>query len=464
MNRRDFLKKLAITTSVSGVVFSRNSWAITPVAAETKPAGKPSSSKKAIVMGAGLSGLYSAYLLRQTGYDVTIVDRSERLGGRIFTHRDKINNIVQDLGAEWIGDGQSDIKSLVKQLGLELKTSPLAEKFQIKKTGEYSSLIQLSQSSVETLEKVIDLHKSRNESQKQGLDKINFSSYARYQGLAEEEVRALSECYRIFFGEDLNQISSEAVLNDLASSESALRPGFYVSGGADKIISALAAQLGDTEISLGDPITKVSQMKSQAQVELASGKIIRGNLIICTLPPAAVLDIKWSPGLPKELVYSALRMQSGKISKNIIQCVKKENLFPKFLLTDTPAQALYVASEEAIGEKSYLLTSLATGDRASLFEKGSDAQKRAMLKLSLSETKTDEILELTDHSQFVFHSFQKATGSQGFVSLFPPGSLGIKDAWAEPYERVFFAGEHLAKHNGTMDAAVASAIQAVSRT
>ncbi|TGN20601.1 flavin monoamine oxidase family protein [Leptospira idonii] len=460
MNRKDFLQKLSWTASASGLLFAQNkSWAVTP-STESKPQNS-SSSKKAIVMGAGLSGLYSAYLLKQTGYEVTIIDRSERLGGRIFTYKDKTTGLVQDLGAEWIGEGQSDIKSLVRQLGLELKVSPHVKRFQIRSDEE--SLIKIAGPSVETLEKVIDLHKSLSESQKQGLDKINFASYARYQGLAEDEVKSISECFRIFFGEDLNQISSEAVLGDLASAESALRPQYYVSGGAEKIISSLAAKLGDSEISLGDPIVKVTQLKNYAQVELASGKIHKAGLVICTLPAAAVLDIKWTPGLPKDLLYSALRMQTGKITKNIIICKKKDAIAPKIINTDTPGQTFYVSGEEAIGENQFLLTSLATGDRAGLLEKGSDSQKKALLKLSLSEIKNADWEEFGE-SPFVFHSFQKYTGRRGFVSIFPPGSLGTKEVWAEPYERVFFAGEHLAKHNGSMDAAVASAIQAISRT
>lgn len=73
-------------------------------------------------------------------------------------------------------------------------------------------------------------------------------------------------------------------------------------------------------------------------------------------------------------------------------------------------------------------------------------------------------LDLIAENPFHFHSFQKSTGRPGFVSLFPPGSYGIKDVWNEPFERVFFAGEHLALHTGSMDSAVASAIQAISKT
>lgn len=138
----------------------------------------------------------------------------------------------------------------------------------------------------------------------------------------------------------------------------------------------------------------------------------------------------------------------------------KESISKLFLSTNTAAETLYV-SEAAIGTNVTAVTSISTGDRAALFEKGSDRQKKNLMTSSLEEI---ENLELILESPFIFHSFQKTTGRPGFVSLFPPGSFGIKDVWAEPFERVYFAGEHLAFHTGSMDSAVASAIQAISKT
>ncbi len=52
--------------------------------------------QKIVVIGAGLSGLYSAFLLQGLGYDVVIVEARDRVGGRTFTD----NNV--DLGGQWV--------------------------------------------------------------------------------------------------------------------------------------------------------------------------------------------------------------------------------------------------------------------------------------------------------------------------------------------------------------------------
>ena len=71
--------------------------------------------KKLVIIGAGLSGLYSAVLL-QDAYEVTIVEARDRTGGRIMTLEG------HDLGPSWIWPHQKNILQLIDTLGLELFT------------------------------------------------------------------------------------------------------------------------------------------------------------------------------------------------------------------------------------------------------------------------------------------------------------------------------------------------------
>ena len=56
---------------------------------------KKSFCKKIIIIGAGLSGLYTGYLLKKMGYEVTILEARNRVGGRTLTE----NSV--DLGGAW---------------------------------------------------------------------------------------------------------------------------------------------------------------------------------------------------------------------------------------------------------------------------------------------------------------------------------------------------------------------------
>ncbi|RLA69371.1 MAG: hypothetical protein DRG09_05930 [Epsilonproteobacteria bacterium] len=68
--------------------------------------------KKLLIIGAGLSGLYTAFLL-QDRYDVTVLEARERTGGRI------LNMYGHDMGPSWVWRHQTYILQLIDSLGLE---------------------------------------------------------------------------------------------------------------------------------------------------------------------------------------------------------------------------------------------------------------------------------------------------------------------------------------------------------
>jgi len=71
------------------------------------------NKKKLLIIGAGISGLYSAYLLQDT-YDVTLVEARARIGGRVMALGG------HDLGPSWVWGHQRSISDLIAFLDLEL--------------------------------------------------------------------------------------------------------------------------------------------------------------------------------------------------------------------------------------------------------------------------------------------------------------------------------------------------------
>jgi monoamine oxidase len=77
-----------------------------------------------VVLGAGLAGLYAAYLLRQSNFSVCVLEARERVGGRVLTLRALAHQQHAELGPEFIDTNHYRVIRLAKQFHLSLSTRP----------------------------------------------------------------------------------------------------------------------------------------------------------------------------------------------------------------------------------------------------------------------------------------------------------------------------------------------------
>ena len=75
------------------------------------------SGDDVVVIGAGMAGLSCARVLAEAGLRVTVLEASERVGGRIRTVRD--GEVVVELGAEFVHGRPEELWSLIEEAGLE---------------------------------------------------------------------------------------------------------------------------------------------------------------------------------------------------------------------------------------------------------------------------------------------------------------------------------------------------------
>lgn len=76
-------------------------------------------TKKIIIIGAGLTGLSIAYLLKKKGIHSRIIEARNRVGGRIETIKG-IQESPMEMGATWLGKKHKYLNSFLKELEIDI--------------------------------------------------------------------------------------------------------------------------------------------------------------------------------------------------------------------------------------------------------------------------------------------------------------------------------------------------------
>src|SRR5688572_19714110 len=74
---------------------------------------------RVVVVGAGFSGLAAAYELSRAGYEVTVVEARNRIGGRVISFSDLVPGKNVEGGGELIGSNHPAWVAYAKQFGLQ---------------------------------------------------------------------------------------------------------------------------------------------------------------------------------------------------------------------------------------------------------------------------------------------------------------------------------------------------------
>jgi monoamine oxidase len=129
-SRRQFIKNTSLATGALVLASSRyNNFFI-----GTKP--------RVIIIGAGFAGLAAAYKLHQRKIDFVVLEARKRISGRVYSYPiDPAENLVVELGGEWVGNSHKRIKQLCKEFDLELFDNHLDTRLILE--GKYFDMITL---------------------------------------------------------------------------------------------------------------------------------------------------------------------------------------------------------------------------------------------------------------------------------------------------------------------------------
>ncbi len=462
--RRSLLKGTAATTAAL----------LAPKAAFTQ------EQSDVIVVGAGLSGLYSALLLEEEGYKVTVLEASDQVGGRVQTR--EIAGRPQELGASDIGIMYARVIDMVERLGLEriptdinVRPPSYHVRGQMVRAEEWeSSSINLTAGDERAvLPPMLEntyLFKANTftelddwlHPQNAALD-IPFSDFLKNHGASDEALRLINVSSNCM---DLSRFSALAALRDFTRlrysgfedpSKDQYDPMILskVKGGNQRLPEAMAAALS-TEVKLNSPVQTIAQNVAGVEVTVRNGTRYKADFIIVTASLHALKQVSFEPGLPPAQAAAIAQMAYYPVTKLYLHPTApywEADGFEPTMWTDTALERTFALVEEDGSIESILMwingAGVETIDRMPL----EDAKHYVLDTMAKIRPASKGNLEVIYHYAWGQEPFIGGCGS-----LYGPGQVTqLAEEIPKPVDRLYFAGEHTRRLEFGMESAMASA-------
>ena len=304
--RREFLH--ATLAASAGLLLSRN------LAFAAAPAKKKLGS--VAVIGAGFAGLACAYELLAAGYDVTVLEARERLGGRVLSFSDLVPGKNVEGGGELIGSNHPTWVNYAEQFGLEfLDVTESEDAAPIYIDGK-----RLSEEEEEKLWEEMDQVLQRMNADAQNIDpeqpwlSPNAAELDRKNGKewidAQKDVSELCRTGMWIqqAADNGQEPAKQSYLGNLAQIKGGGVDKYWTEsevyrckGGNQQLAFKLAEKIGKDRINLGLPVSGIDGRREKMIITCADGRTIEVDDVVLAVPPTVWSRIRMNPSLPGAL-------------------------------------------------------------------------------------------------------------------------------------------------------------------
>ncbi|KAM3600356.1 uncharacterized protein V6R79_021915 [Siganus canaliculatus] len=429
-----------------------------------------------IIVGAGLSGLTAAHLLRKRNAElrILIVEGKDRVGGRTVTTEIPAANGVDrwDFGGQWVGSTQTHVLELIKELGMVTYGQFTTGK-KVIHTGGPGAKVHTYKSSIPTLSplELLDLSQlmwrierlratvcledpSRTPNAAQ-LDSMTLHSFIEQHAWTSGVKEVMGVSTRTLFGMEPSQMSflfflmytaAAGGLEALLEAQAGGAQEFKIKGGTQQLSVCLAERIGWKNVQLGSAVTAIWQDAEWARVTTTTNTFL-SRAVIVTCPPHLAAKIHYEPALPVQRELLTQNMPVGHMIKFIITyqtAFWKEKGFSGEVVVGSSTGCPFCVTFDATSPNANpALVGFITGQQASQWSSKEAGERREAVISSL-------VKYLGPEAESFIHYEEKDWAKENYsggcpVNVMAPGLLTYyHPSLRMPFGRIHWAGTETA--------------------
>ncbi|XP_016300759.1 L-amino-acid oxidase-like isoform X1 [Sinocyclocheilus anshuiensis] len=443
-----------------------------------------------IIIGAGAAGLTAAKFLEDAGHKVTIIEASDRIGGRILTHRDK-EGWYAELGAMRIPHFHFILRTFAKKLGLGFRPFVQDDNntyyfingfryktYTVKQNPDVLNYPVHDWEKGKSARELFDmaLGKLKDDLQKMGCEKMlnKYDSYSVKEYLVN--VGNLSRGALRMIGDILNENSffytalTEMLYIQCDITDNETYSEFI--GGFESFPNAFYTVLNAT-ILKHSKVQAISQMQDNVTVLyedwLNHGTLtsITADYVLVTATAKATLLIDFKPPLSAEKMEALRALHYSSSTKVVLSFSKKfwedDGIHGGKSITDLPSRFIHYPSHNFPGiSGGAVLASYTSSDDAAFLQTIKEEELKNLVLNDLVKIHGEHIRQL--YTGGVVKKWGMDPYSHGAFAIFTPFQMrDYSMSIVQNEGRIYFAGEHTARPHAWIETAMKSALRAADK-
>jgi monoamine oxidase len=448
-------------------------------AAAISPAPAVPGRPDVIVLGAGVSGLQTAWMLEQQGLKVTVLEGRQRVGGRVMTLLDQPG--YPEMGFNSMADGYGRGIDAAQRAGVELEEvgaryrvgppapvwidgKPLTREEWAKFPGNPLPQAMKAMMPGEAAFAIISAHSRLkdwtgwNDPANAGLD-IPLHDFFASQGLSDEAIRLIYDVSP-YYGSSSYDVSALMLkYNDgFVKAMAAAGPRSLAVRGGNLHLPIGMAKLLKGDVILGQEITVIEAGASSCVVHTKGGARFEAGRVVCSLPFSTLRHVHIMPGLSGMQARAVATLPYQPLSIAFITASApfwEEDKLAAGMWTDGLAGTVIPQRYGATPEE---ITGFQVQARGALANYWDRLGKDAALQLVVSGLEAMRPAARGKLQARAYFSWSQEAFNGGDWAYFGPGQVrDFVNVMSVPAGRLHFCGEHTATGARGLEGALESA-------